>query len=268
MSTDNKLNPEIVSDMLNFDPLQAAEDMTGESYKVDESVGFLGLGIALQHNQLKKDMLDSIGDSSFSCELSNYIEICESIGFQLLLREELPDHEYGGDNTDHMYLMWQPEKHILLAFDSWGDGVNGGKFFYNVRFDEKNEEDDDSSKNRWNVTSSGGFCNLDGSPIKWSEKDDDDVPFNQHDYIWVGDHDCREAIKHKIAQLESIGEFVPWVQAPNLYLSGHGEIPNGYMDEHGIKSWGAESDRITNERLNRLPEEVRVLIPWTPRDRD
>lgn len=66
--------------------------------------------------------------------------------------------------------------------------------------------------------------------------------------VWVGYWDLRDGTRHKLSQLRSAGEVLPrWVQRPWLWLLS-------YQD--------STQDRaaITNERISRLPKDIRDAI--------
>ena len=51
-------------DLLTFDPLAAAEQITGESYKCAYRTRSLRLLLAMQHNQVKNERLMALGDTT------------------------------------------------------------------------------------------------------------------------------------------------------------------------------------------------------------
>jgi len=133
-----------IRDILKFDALQEAENITGESYKqcgTTESLGFL---LHLESSQRKNELLSSLGDSTFSNTEENYLKIVTSIGFESLLVEPFTN-ENGVEERFHV--MWNEESSILLTFDTYTCGddgswaksgkevpppdVNSGKFYYN-----------------------------------------------------------------------------------------------------------------------------------------
>ena len=72
-------------DLLTFDPLDAAEQITGESYKCDEGTSALGFLLAMQHNQVKNERLMALGDTTLQNDLTRYTDIIKSLGFELVL---------------------------------------------------------------------------------------------------------------------------------------------------------------------------------------
>jgi len=219
-----------LDEKLNFDSLHEAEKISGKSYKDDEDTSFLGLALSFANSREKNAMLDSLGDSKLSNKVENYLGIVKSIGFEEVLVEPFTTEE-GID--EKLYILWNNDLGILLKFDSYSykdDGswaksgkevpepsVNGGNIYYNVKLKPRKEVES-------NCTSSGGY----------------------RDGVWVGNHDCREAIKHKIDKLKRNGEFLPkWVERPFLWLLHHGDTQGEY-----------DYDEINEERISKLPKHV------------
>ena len=159
--------------------------------------------------------------------------------------------------------------------------VNGGKFYYNWS---------PSFGNKNNCTSSGGYVssgdrnktysflfNKDYTPYhlpedlrliepkldwddyegyrksfsNWTTRVDSHIQSKELIKIWCGDHDCREAVKFNISQLNSNGNLIKqWKETPFLWLLH-------YMD---TKEEGYDHKKITQERLNKLPSYVLDII--------
>lgn len=212
--------------LLAVDPLAEAERITGVSYKDKEhGEGFdnpataLGL-ILMQTNAVAKDkVLRETGDTVFSNELPRYQTIIEKYGFEKVLE----DHWQSTWGPEEIYFIYAHRKGLLLAFDTFdGKRVNGGKVYYNWR--------PASLDVMCGATSSGGMTK---------------------DGVWVGDHDCREALIHNLTKLDNRGEFVcPWAKRGFLWLL-HFDDP---------KTPGYNYQAITSERVSRLPQWVRDFI--------
>jgi hypothetical protein len=217
-----------IRNMLNFDSLQEAEKITNKSYKTDKVTETFGFGLHLAQSKMKEKMLNKMGDTTLRNEVTKYLEIVQGIGFEVVLKDPCLNAE---GITEHLYILWHDEYSILLRFDThtWADdgswaksgkevpppSVNGGSFYYNIKL---NDDCD------WKVTSSGGF----------------------RDGVWVGHHDCREAIKFKISQLAANGTFQKkWVERPFLWLVAYTETKDKY-----------DYDEINAERIARLPQHV------------
>jgi len=216
-----------IDDVLKFDPIDTAEKMMGGD-RSDASM-FLGLALAMENNEQKERVLNASGDTHFSTTLDQYISIVQGIGFEQVLCIPFVGEKWGKETApqEKFFVFFDKSRSILLTFDTYNSGkVNGGKFLYNIK--------PNNEKSFYNVISSGGYT-----------KDSDG------NYVWVGDHDCREAIKHKIARLEENGQFLTkWLERPFLWLLH-------YMD---TKDKNYDYRAINAERIAMLPDYVQEAI--------
>lgn len=229
--------------MLELDPLQLAEDITGKSYKTSEETSILGMLLTMQHGQQKKEHLLGQGDTTLCNELDRYQAIITDLGFEQVL--VVPFTVKGWRDTDpdrneHLYVYALREKGIILVFDTYdGVRVNGGHFYYCwVPNNEKCRADN------VRATSSGGYRLYAGV---------DRFDAEDKDYYWVGYHDCREALRHHIGQLEEYGSFIPvWPEGHGawLWLLHHGDTRHDTYDHSAI----------TQRRLLMLPQWVQDMI--------
>lgn len=221
-----------LDELLRFDPLATAEEITGVSYN-DESAGkgfdnpsnALGLLLAHQHSDDKRRILLDAGDTTHGDKLPRYCGIIERFGFELVLEDQWKSSWGHGE----IYLIYAHRRGLLLSFDSYGgDGVNSATVRYN-----------------WKP------C------VPWSDALDCTSSGRMvSDEAWSGDHDAREALIHNLNKLNNRGEFVsPWVERPFLWLL--------HYDESKVP--GYDYRAITESRVARLPDWVRDFIgPETP----
>jgi hypothetical protein len=212
--------------LLAFDPLAAAEKVTGVDHysESDETMG-LGVLLAQGHNRAKDRALLERGDTTFSSSLARYVAVIEGAGFERVL--ELPFAGQSlGETRDETLNIFAHRDGLLLKFDTYGGtSVNGGKVWYNWR------PSDPENPRRFDVTSSGHM---------------------RRDGVWVGDHDCREALLYNLGRMRSLGDFVnPWAERPFLWLLH-------YMDTKGED--GYDYGAINAERIAMLPEWVRLML--------
>lgn len=221
------------ADLLAYDPFSAAEQMTGCEYKDDEETAALGMLLTMAHGEQKKAHLMELDDTVLSNDLDRYVRIITEMGFEQVLRlpfdgklfDEAPRHE-------HYFIFAHRQHGLLLAFDTFdSDRVNGGKVYYCWR-----SKPDLDCASRYGLTSSGHYVNYD-SPDKY----------------WVGDHDCREALRYKMQRLEDHGTFLsPWPSDNNQFL-----WLLHYMDS---KQEGYDYEAINKERIAMLPQWVQEMI--------
>lgn len=218
-----------IDELLKFDPLAAAEKITGVDYKDDAAgIGFdnpsvaLGLMLAHAHGQAKERALTETGDTVFSNELSRYRMIVEGFGFEEVLRDEW-DSSWGHRES---FYIFAHRKGLLLSFDTWSsDGrpqhINCAKVQYNWR---------PAVDSLFDCISSGHM---------------------HPSGVWVGDHDAREALIHNLNTLNNRGEFVaPWVERPFMWLL--------HFDDPKVE--GYDYAAISEARIKRLPQWVQDFI--------
>lgn len=217
--------------LLNLDPLSVAEELTGHSYKADEATGLLGLLIAMEHGEAKNQHLIAQDDTTLSNELDRYVRIITELGFELVLDVPFDAPGWGDDDpTRHEhFFVYARRDGLLLAFDTYDSvRVNGGKVFY--CWEPK------PGINRWECTSSGGvYETADGTRY------------------WAGDHDCREALRHKLQKLQDNGTFLPqWPFGNGIFL--------WLLHYQDTKNKDYDYNAINEERCAMLPDWVRLMI--------
>jgi len=240
MKTPDPKTDQLIKNALEFDSLDEAEKLTGRSYKTDDGVTFLGMGLLQINSEDRKRLFTETDDTMFSNDVDRYLRIVKEEGFEIVLCDQFQNYQYP-DKIEKFYVLFNYEKGILLEFDTYGGHVNSGKYFYNWK-PSYNPFDDAPNKPR--VTSSGSY-----------------FKFEDGSYGWAGDHDCREALRFNIRQLQQHGTFItPWVKDPYFRLLNFTEwhdVTTVYSN-HSVQS--AEIKRISAERICRLPEAVRKAI--------
>lgn len=217
-------------DLLNFDPLDYAERLTGESCHT-EATGMLGMALAMNHNRIKNEHLKTLGDTTYGDKLDRYTQIITEMGFEQVLDLPFTGKSYNGDDPrEEHYFIYAHRDGLLLSFDTFGgNSVNGGKVCYCWK-------PSGPANQTYGLTSSGCFRNYD-SP----------------DRYWAGDHDCREALQYKLNALRENGTFLQkWPADHNIFL-----WLLHYMD---TKVDGYDYKAITAERLAMLPDWVQEMI--------
>lgn len=222
-----------ISDLLRFDPLSAAEELTGESYKTSKSTEALGFCLMQEHSRIKNAALMERGDTMLSNDTDRYLSIVASIGFEEALTIPFRSHE-----QDETFRIYARHDGILLAFDTFGNKrINGGHFYYN-----------------WHPGAEAISNRPEGilSSYHLMKRPDGNFtpPITVED-IFVGYHDCREALVFNIDRLTQYGSFAnPWRERPFLWLLHHGD-PKGHDVDY---------QSINRERIALLPAWVREFI--------
>jgi hypothetical protein len=209
-----------IKEALSFDPLSAAEEITGESYKKDEPTSMLGLFLHMDHAQNKQKLLKEAGDTYFSMKIPEFLNFLRGLGFEELLRDDVPDSDTAKGNK---YRIWW-RAGVLVAFDSyWGDeSVNGGSAHF-----------------CFEGPRSAMFSCSNG----WVEGTDP--------YVWRGNFDVREGFRYRLDRMEAEGKLLPkWPARDFLWLLH-------YMDS---KQEGYDHEAITAARIARFPAHVQAAI--------
>ena len=174
-----------LGDLLRFDPLAAAEDLTGESYKDDEGTMALGLLMALDHNERKREALSATGDTHYNIGFDEALGILCSLGFSPVLTDTF-DGTYDGER---FVILWS-EDGILAKAESYGANLNTAQILYNWRPVD--------GVRAWDFISSGHVTT---------------------DGVLVGYHDAREAVRRNVTRMRENGTFLTsWVERPWLWL--------------------------------------------------
>lgn len=213
--------------MLKMDPLAEAEKITGNSYKEDSATARLGFGMHLRHRQQVREELTLRGDTHYGSSWADTLRIFADLGFEVV-----HEHQFAGSYADRIetfIVLWR-EDGVLAKAETFGStGRNTADVFYNWR-------PNDDVQSTWEYTSSGG---LHGPSYDRGEK------------LWIGNHDVREAMRHKLSRLESNGRFVtPWVERPFLWL----------LDYSQSKVKDYDYRVITEQVITTLPEHIRTAI--------
>lgn len=190
------MSDEDISRLLTFDPLSAAEKMSGDSYKDSPATMALGLALAMNHNAAKAAALQETSDSYFSMDFAGQLAVFADLGFTEVYREEFA----GTYGPDTYIILWHADG-ILATCESYnGTDRNAAKVYYNFR------------------QADGGYP---GYPLTSSGR--------MYGDVWVGDHDAREGIRHNLDALRAAGEFLPqWTERPFLWLLNYSEEEGNY----------------------------------------
>jgi hypothetical protein len=194
------MNKEL-EEALSFDPLAEAERLTGQSYKENDAVGWLGMGIMQEHSKIKEGLLKESDDTCFSNSLHEQIQVIENLGFRLLACEDIPG------TGDKWRIFWRPG--ILLFCDSYsGDStLNDGKAYFSYK----------GPRNAMKRCSNGFAGELNGEEV------------------WYGSVDVREGLRHCLESMEASGEFLEeWIDRPFLWLLSYGDTKDEGYDHKVI----------------------------------
>ena len=240
MAKPHRFSDEVVDAALQHDSIAASEVVIGKHYKEfdeDENRGMLGL--FLRDNGAKRRILRSRDDTYYGISLADYERIIVDIGFQLATTGDFDSyHETTPENVhrETWKLWFEPRRAILLFYDTFLGNLKGGKYYYNWK-----PVEDISWLDRCGCTSSG---------------------HTTKDGIWIGDHDCREAIRRNIERMEQFGEFVtPWVERQFHRLCHH--MDHRHDKSESFQECTARYKQLTEDRLSLV--DVSILTAISPR---
>ncbi len=256
---------ELIKKLQNLDPLQLAEDAMGASYKDDETVGFTGMRLQMEKSAMMNMLMGMTDDTKFSETTDEYLRKVKDFGFEVVYEED-----FRADNIDEkFYVLWHKDYSILLHFDSYHGNRNGGSFYYN--WSPNNRESRNLTESGHVFTTYMDLITLEIKPnpverpkwstesyeehnaiIKvWNEQDKAYIKDNGLSSVWVGNSDCREAIKNHISLMAENGLFLnKWVEKPFIYLYHHGDKQSAL----------GHSDEVMEERYSKLPDYVKNAI--------
>jgi len=286
-----KLTSKAILDIDKIDPLSVAEKLTGCDYKNDEATTALGMMLHMQKGALMREEIAKVDDTQFSEPTEEYLRKVTKFGFEIVYQEPFMD----GDKNECYYILFMKELGILLDFDTFTGSRNSGNIFYNWSPNDMRDRGDLTSSGRFYYPQrNGGHIGLfekdlftpffiPGYPAdaKWDLASQDYAEFkaiqgpieaDQQDLlrtallcgkrtVWVGDHDCREAIITKIKAMYENGRFLTkWIDCPFHWLTHYMDHkqPSGPMDLEPYKT-------KTRIRMDRLPDYVRDCINNTYR---
>lgn len=214
---------------LATDPIMDFEARTRKSYRDNnEAENRAMLASCIGFNLYKEKLLKQAGDTAFSMSGEEYAANIEAFGFVEVYSEPFTADRYGKTFEDVLKVYWHPWG-LLLRFDTYNGQRNGGNVYYNWKpYDGAD----------WHsCVSSGSFADADG------------------ECIWVGYHDCREALRYNMRQLREHGELLPvWKYRPRTLWITH------YADRDICVGKPAEYERLTQDRLAKLPTHVQQAI--------
>lgn len=220
-----------IIDLMNYDPIQTAEDFVGEK-DTDKSIS-LGFGLHLMKNQMMKEITQKNGDVCMGTEVWIYRDVLLKNGFERVLAIPFEVPEWSDKTkmrTELQEFWWNPELSIFLVYDTSGNNVNGGTLYFNW---EANSEEEMIEVYK---------CHLSGGWFDWRNNDCK---------IFIGQCDCREGIISIIKNLKSKGTFLKkWVERHFMWLCHHGDTKNPSYDYK----------KIFDEKFPMLPDYVREAM--------
>ncbi len=231
-----------LGDMLKFDALDVAEQVTGKSYKEDKVTESLGVGLHLLHVQEKRQALEEAGDTHYSSSIEWYQMVATGLGFMTMYEETFKCKTSKQEETK--YICYRERGGILLVWDTYRGNANNSHFYYN--WEPKPEVE------HYEYTSSGSWVNIEG---------EDELR------VWAGNHHAIEALKFNLLGLEQTGKFItPYIEDPMLpWLTNREEYDS--LQSLPFDKMINECHKITAEKLKKTPRVIQDIFKISKRNR-
>lgn len=218
-----------IDDILKTDPLYEAEKVTGKSYKESEQTTLLGMLIAMDHGERKKEMLQSRGDSYMSMTVEYYENLLEENGFKEAHCHSFTCPHYGTEQ--YFKVFYHPIHFCLLTFETFGKtSVNSTKMYSQVKTDNYSDDEE---------IIYGLMCS------RSTEKDPDDPEKNIH----ILSHDCREGMLNYFNKIKN--KMINWKFMPHVW----------FVDYAQEKEEDFDYKSISNSVIKTFPKEVLDRMP-------
>ncbi|URP22282.1 hypothetical protein SEA_BIG4_249 [Microbacterium phage Big4] len=240
--TDDKLTK-----LLSFDPLGAAEDITGLSYKEDDATQGLGFLFLQENAKAKEEALTANQDTHWNVKFLDTVDIVLDLGFRLVYAQAIRDTtRYGDGKLVHWQAFWRDG--ILLVIESYGDRLNKANIYYNWR-----THTGETTWPDWTLGLSGGWSRRTriGNGVTYDTEIPDDP------WTLCVSSDVREGLRHKLGQIESLDGYVlpEWYVRPFMYLVSYAEKHDENSDDYKT---------LTREKIERFDPVVRDIILNAP----
>lgn len=256
-------NKETIKQIIKFDPVSTAEDLLGE---FDEGVRGLSFLLHWEKSKFMEQLMDSNDDTKFRETSEEYLRKVKSIGFEVVYYKKF------NNNEDSHYIMWHPEYHILLNWDTFRGSRNSAKMYYYWSPNNINNS----------ISHSGGYKYLNVISLDtWEELNPPfdepvfDENINWEDYKKANElywdklekwreennlksirhcnNDAREALKYHINELLEHGTFVKVWKEPMFFW-----LLNWKDDDKP----GYDYKKLSYDILNNLPNSVKQYLQF------
>lgn len=231
-----------IESALSFDPIAAAEEMVGGP--INHTNASLAVAFAQDRSAMVERLMRQTGDVHWNCTFDEYCAVVVGLGFEQVYEEHflsIPWNEDDAPKQETFRVYWHQDG-WLLSVESYAwtheQKVNSAKLYYNLLVEPHNKS------NFW------GYCTSSGSFVSYEEAGP---------CIWAGDHDVREALKHKMASILEYSTPLPtWHTAPHLWLLNYSETR-----DDKTKTWQERSkewDASQASKITQFPSRLRDML--------
>lgn len=234
-------------EMLDFDGLAQAEQITGQSYKDDKETEGLGMLLHIMGSQVKANHLQSIGDSYFNMPWDESKALFESAGFEIILLEEFEGTDRGSGSPREEFLIAQRGGAILVAESFSTTRRNKASIYFNAKLKDPKDE-------YYFPRCSGTSVYIGEFPDHrgFAPKDMTLEEFNAES-VRIGDFDAREGMLSRLADIEEHAEIIlPWIECPFMSLVNYAEWRRLEKESEGnFERRYKSADEIRSDRFYR-----------------
>ncbi len=177
----------------------------------------------MDHNEKKRSYYKSINDTYWGIKWNDFLQIMIDNGFEVVLEDEFPNHQQN-NRLEKFIILAHKGKGLLVKAESYGDCINSGDCY-----GQATQKD---HFNKWfPISCSGGYD--ENGVISWHK-------------------DIREGLLLNLQTIEQDMTLLSKWTNPDVFLY--------LVDFSQTKVEGYNYKEITNERLSRCPQWVRVMI--------
>jgi len=272
--------------ILEFDPIDVAEKISGKSINENETTESFGIALAFGASQIKKKMLKQNEDLYMGISLVEMQEVLSKMGFERVFWRQFENSGREEVTIEYHFAFWHPTKFLFFTGESYGGNqINGAKVYgywkgegrpdhYSGRFQPSNEEVESRKKTfeelrtkyykkvefRSRFSEASNECIAEVLSMSTDEvKRIVDGEPKISEYILECDWDyC--GMRHYLEHAESIGDFIPWPKNERHLWFIH------YVDSRDIDF--EDCDSKIAENLDMLPVDVRNEMRHTMHKRE
>lgn len=120
----------ILDALLSYDPIAAAEKMSGKSHwsTFDDKETDLAIGLVMLSGDAKREALKKANDTYFGMSFQEFVDLITANGFKKALQYTFNNISSWSGPTDEFAVYYRGDG-FVITFDSFGDSLNSGKIY-------------------------------------------------------------------------------------------------------------------------------------------
>lgn len=219
--------------VLMKDSLAETEKMLGGKHwsQFNDFENGLALVLFARDNKIKKEHLQSIGDTYWGMTWNEFKSLIKEKGFIKGYSYEIDYNGYSEPTQEEMCIYYNPEKGLVIWAESFNNktSINGGTLYGEIQAYEG--EENRRTIFRW--LSTGGCRDIEKG-------------------IYTTSHDIREGLFSKLDTLESAGKFLNRWTDKNRFL--------WFVDFNEEKLKDYDYKALSKEKIKKCPKELQDII--------